>query len=112
MANTIFKGDQVILRCSNSVMEILHENLRKVVREKNINNDIILDTLEKLDQEIQGRGFAQVDINEQFAHAEESLNLFTVLVGLAIDQAVKVGLSPLIEERLRNFQKNLIATET
>jgi len=107
MANTIFKGNQVILRCSNSVMEILHEQLKNIIKAKNIKNRTIHDTLEKLDQEIQGRGFAQLDIKDQFKENKKELDLFANLVKSAIDQAVNEGLLPLIEERLRIFHKHL-----
>ncbi len=108
MANSIL-NNTVILRCANWVMEILYENLKAIVKEEKINDATISNFISNLDQEVYGRGFIHVDINEYFKDDNKNLQLLAYLVDCANKKALNdSSYTLLIYNRIAEFKKRLV----
>lgn len=107
MANWILKNGKDILCLSNRALQRLQVKISELIESQNIRDEIILDFVERMDQDIYGGGTILLDINNFFKHAPTSLLAFIKLVKEAYlkliedqfaDQSVKERMDHFIQE--------------
>jgi hypothetical protein len=108
VANSIEMNGKLILRCSNLLLDTLHDNLLSLVLEKNIKNENVLKFISDIDQELYGSGCIGVDINNYFLNKEDS-KLFIQLITIIIEKSEISGMfSPETTTRMHAFKKALL----
>lgn len=67
MSNYIFKNGIEILRCSNWAMEVLYEALLTTLNTQGLqNNKVLMNFVQRLNQNIYGRGCIYIDVVDFF----------------------------------------------
>lgn len=85
MGNYILKNNQVIMRCNNLAMDTFYEYLSDVVKKEGIEEKQLLLFLNRINQDIYGRGNVYVELMKYLPN-EELLLMLHKLVGKAIKQ--------------------------
>ncbi len=110
MAILIWCGDNVILRCKNSILDFLHKEIMSIIEFESIQlPQNIADLLEKMDQDIYGPGGITVDVVEYLKNKNE-LALFLSLLKNGIQQYEKKypNVPQDYKDVLWNFHKELL----
>ena len=101
MANYILKNNEVILRCNNLAMETFHEYLSKAAEEEGILDEDFILFLERIDQEVYGRGNVYAELKKYLPNEKYQLLLYN-LTRKTIDQIKKTG--EYSEELIKTFE--------
>ena len=79
MANIILKNNEVIWKCSNTMLSAIYEALIEIVKNKEIKHStIICNFTEKLNQNIYGNGCICVDIADYLKNKDEIITFANV----------------------------------
>jgi len=88
MGNWIMVNGKDILKLSNIEFDFLHEKIDNLLQDKNIKDEVVLNFVERMDQNIYGGGLILLDIDKFFKFSPASLLIFINLVKEATDQIV------------------------
>lgn len=108
MSNIILQNKQLILKCSNGLLDLLYNHLNIIIDDELIHNAVVRDFVHHLDQQTYGLGCIFIDIKDFFKKRHDMI-LFIHILNEAINSANKEkSIDADNLTRINNFTNNLI----